>query len=205
MARFVVARLLTSVVLFFAITLFVFIVFFVLPQPQRAARSAAAATPSDTTSTTRCRLHGTLPQQYAQFIWGLVRHGSLGRSYLNRREVTAMIFDAAPVTLSLLLGGARLLAADGVSDRDPLGAAAPLALRQRRDGVRPDRGVGPSRLARPRARLAARVPAAHLPVLRLLRVLQPADRSAAGRPSGRITCSCRGSSSRCCTRRSTRG
>ena len=33
------------------------------------------------------RLHGTLPQQYTQFTWGLVRHGSVGRSYFNRRTV----------------------------------------------------------------------------------------------------------------------
>jgi peptide/nickel transport system permease protein len=34
-----------------------------------------------------------------------VRHGSLGQSYSNRREVKDMIFNAAPVTLSLLAGG----------------------------------------------------------------------------------------------------
>jgi peptide/nickel transport system permease protein len=104
MARFVVARLFASVVLFFAVTLFVFIVFFVMPQPQvRVQGRGANASEFDIRNS--IRLHGTLPEQYGQFTWGLVRHGSLGRSYYNRREVTTMIIQAAPVTLSLLLGG----------------------------------------------------------------------------------------------------
>jgi peptide/nickel transport system permease protein len=104
MARFVVARLLTSVLLFLAVTLFVFIVFFVMPQPTIRA-PGRGGNASDYDIRNSIRLHGPLPAQYGQFTWGLVRHGSLGRSYYNRREVTEMIFEAAPVTLSLLLGG----------------------------------------------------------------------------------------------------
>jgi peptide/nickel transport system permease protein len=104
MARFVVARLFASVVLFFAVTLFVFIVFFILPQPQvRVLGRGGNASDYDIHNS--LRLHGTLPDQYVQFMWGLVRHGSLGRSYQNRQEVTKLIIQAAPVTLSLLLGG----------------------------------------------------------------------------------------------------
>jgi peptide/nickel transport system permease protein len=104
MARFVVARLLTSVVLFLAVTLFVFIIFFILPKPQ-VRTLGRGGNASDADIRNSLRLHGTLPQQYAQFTWGLVRHGSLGRSYFNRREVSTMIISAAPVTMSLLLGG----------------------------------------------------------------------------------------------------
>ena len=46
-----------------------------------------------------------MSQQYAQFTWNFVRHGSLGRSYNNRREVRDLICSAAPVTLSLVFGG----------------------------------------------------------------------------------------------------
>src|SRR5512132_567499 len=104
MARFVIARLLASIFLYFAITLFVFVVFFVMPQPTiRAPGRGGNASEYDIHNA--LRLHGTLPDQYAQFTWGLVRHGSLGQSYSNRREVKDMIFNAAPVTLSLLAGG----------------------------------------------------------------------------------------------------
>src|ERR1041385_8454632 len=104
MARFVLARLATSVVLFFAVTLFFFIVFFVMPQPTIRA-PGRGGNASDFDIHNSLRLHGTLPEQYVQFTWGLVRHGSLGHSYQNRREVKDLIFNAAPVTLSLLIGG----------------------------------------------------------------------------------------------------
>jgi peptide/nickel transport system permease protein len=104
MARFVVARLLASVLLFFVVTLFVFVVFFVMPQPTIRA-PGRGGNASDYDIHNALRLHGTLPAQYIQFTWGIVRHGSLGRSYANRRQVTTLIFNAAPVTLSLLLGG----------------------------------------------------------------------------------------------------
>jgi peptide/nickel transport system permease protein len=104
MGRFVVARLLTSVVLFFVVTLFVFVVFFVIPQPQirRPGRGGAA---EEFDIRNSLGVHGPLAAQYGQFVWHLVRHGSLGRSYNNRREVKKLIFNAAPVTLSLLVGG----------------------------------------------------------------------------------------------------
>ena len=104
MARFIVARLFSAILLFFAVTLFVFIVFFVMPQPQ-IRQLGRGGNASEYDIHNALRLHGTLPDQYAQFTWGLVRHGSLGQSYSNRREVKDMIFNAAPVTLSLLAGG----------------------------------------------------------------------------------------------------
>ena len=62
MARFIVARLLSSFVLFFAVTLFVFIVFFVMPQPtiRQLGRGGNA---SDYDIHNALRLHGTLPDQ----------------------------------------------------------------------------------------------------------------------------------------------
>src|SRR5262245_41738197 len=104
MARFVVARLLSLVVLFFAITLFVFIVFFVMPQPQ-IRQLGRGGNASEFDIHNALRLHGTLPEQYWQFTSRLVRHGDLGRSYQNRREVRDLIRNAAPVTMSLVLGG----------------------------------------------------------------------------------------------------
>jgi peptide/nickel transport system permease protein len=107
MARFIVARILSSILLFFAVTLFVFIVFFVMPQPQ-IRQLGRGGNASDYDIHNALRLQGTLPDQYVHFTWGLVRHGDLGRSYANRREVKDLILNAAPVTLSLLVGGAVL-------------------------------------------------------------------------------------------------
>ncbi len=98
MARYVVTRLASAVVALFVITVFVFVSFNVLPkQSQRQ------------TFTTSYRIHGSLPHQYGVFVWNLVRHGDLGRSYADREPVTDRIGRAAPVTISLALGGVAVL------------------------------------------------------------------------------------------------
>ena len=104
MARFAIARLLTSVVLFFAVTLFVFVVFFVMPQP-RVKGPGRGENAEELSIRDSIHLHGTMWEQYGQFVYGFVRHGYLGRSYFNRQTVSSILLTAAPVTLSLLLGG----------------------------------------------------------------------------------------------------
>jgi peptide/nickel transport system permease protein len=47
-------------------------------------------------------------KQYVEFVWNMVRHGSLGTSYQEQLPVRPMITAAAPVTASLVLGGAVL-------------------------------------------------------------------------------------------------
>jgi peptide/nickel transport system permease protein len=46
--------------------------------------------------------------QYLQFVDRLVVHQSLGRSFTNRQDVTTQVLHAAPVTASLVFGGAVL-------------------------------------------------------------------------------------------------
>ena len=45
-------------------------------------------------------------QQYGRFVWRLVAHQDLGHSWYNRESVNHIIADAAPVTASLVIGGA---------------------------------------------------------------------------------------------------
>jgi peptide/nickel transport system permease protein len=96
MGRFVLGRLAASVLLFFAVTLFVFVAFFAMPRDDgRFARRTPA----------QYRLHGALVGEYVHYVWRLVGHGDLGYSYGTRERVTTRLFRAAPVTLSLLAGG----------------------------------------------------------------------------------------------------
>ena len=95
MARYLLARLATSLALLVAITLFVFVAFYVTP----------ANRPPPGLTNNPYRMHGSLPHQYGLFLWNIVRHGDLGRSYADREPVTARIGRAAPVTLSLVTGG----------------------------------------------------------------------------------------------------
>jgi peptide/nickel transport system permease protein len=94
MARYVVVRVVSGVALFFAITLFVFIAFYTLPQNT-----------NEHETTNAYRLHGSVPGEYAHYVWRFVRHGDLGYSYSTREAVTTRLFRAAPITLSLVLGG----------------------------------------------------------------------------------------------------
>jgi peptide/nickel transport system permease protein len=104
MTRFVIVRLLSSVVLFFAITLFVFVAFFVLPASTGAPRRPGAVSGNIVVRDTYWS-HGSFPHQYSLFVWNFVRHGDLGSSYVNREAVTDRLRRAVPVTLSLVLGG----------------------------------------------------------------------------------------------------
>ncbi|HZQ81576.1 MAG TPA: ABC transporter permease [Gaiellaceae bacterium] len=95
MGGYVLTRLASSVVAFVAVTLFVFVAFYALPQNLATRRYVPK----------EYRLHGSVASGYARFVWQIVRHGDLGRSYGNREAVTTRLFRAAPVTLSLVAGG----------------------------------------------------------------------------------------------------
>lgn len=95
MARFVLGRGVSALFTCLAVTLLVFVAFFRLPQ-DTARRDP---TPEE------YRIHGSLPGAYAHYLWRIVRHGDFGYSYLTREAVTTRLLQAAPVTLSLVVGG----------------------------------------------------------------------------------------------------
>jgi peptide/nickel transport system permease protein len=97
MARYLVGRLGSCVLVFFAITLCVFVAFSLLPRDDRERRGVRTG---DT-----YRIHGSVAAQYGRYVWNLVRHGDLGSSYANRKPVSESLLGAVPVTLSLVLGG----------------------------------------------------------------------------------------------------
>lgn len=96
MGRYVLARLFSCVLTFFAITLLVFIAFYALPrQSQSAVRLR-----SD-----NGHIHGSVADGYVEYVWAMLRHGSLGHSYADRQDVRTKLVRAAPVTISLIVGG----------------------------------------------------------------------------------------------------
>jgi peptide/nickel transport system permease protein len=94
MTRYVLGRLASCVLVFFAITLFVFVAFFAIPSTNRERETTDAY-----------RIHGSVSAGYAHYVWRMVAHGDLGYSYVSREAVTSRLFSAAPVTLSLVAGG----------------------------------------------------------------------------------------------------
>jgi peptide/nickel transport system permease protein len=105
--RYLIRRLLWAVMLFFSVTIVAYILFFIIPaDPARqfAGKGATAATVEQA----RHYLHLDEPiyQQYGRFVWRLVYHQDLGHSWYNRESVNQIVADAAPVTASLVIGGA---------------------------------------------------------------------------------------------------
>ena len=126
MTRYLIRRLLWAVLLFFAVTVVSYILFFVIPADPARQFAGKGATP-DTIAKAKHYLHLDEPiyQQYGRFVWRLVYHHDLGHSYYNRESVNHIIADAAPVTASLVIGGALfwMLIAIPISIQKKIGRA----------------------------------------------------------------------------------
>jgi peptide/nickel transport system permease protein len=109
MFRYIVRRLLWACVLFVAVTMVTYVIFFIIPNDPAVLAAGKSATPADVA---RARhflgLDHSPPVQYLLFLKRLVVEQSLGTSYVNRRSVNEMVGEAAPVTASLVFGGVIL-------------------------------------------------------------------------------------------------
>lgn len=109
MLRFVVARLLWALFLFVVATLVTYLIFFVIPgDPALIAAGSGASARPQFLAHVRHELHLDLPvyQQYWLFVWNMIRHGSLGHSFRNGASVRWVVGQDAPVTASVVFGGA---------------------------------------------------------------------------------------------------
>jgi peptide/nickel transport system permease protein len=104
---FIVRRLLWALVLFLAVTVVTYVIFFVTPADPARLAAGQGASPADVQRVAE-RLHLDEPvwQQYGRFLWQLVGEQSLGESFVNRQDVNDIVLRAAPVTASLVFGGA---------------------------------------------------------------------------------------------------
>src|SRR5438093_5870016 len=86
------------------ITLFSFIIFFIIPTDTRSTLSGRGST--DPTLQGQFNLRDKpVTTQYVSFLDHLVRHGDLGRSIRSGIPVRQAITRAVPVTASLVIGG----------------------------------------------------------------------------------------------------
>ena len=109
MFRYLVRRMLWAVVLFVAVTMVSFVIFFIVPvEPARLIAGPQA--PPDAVERAKKAYHLDDPvwKQYLRFMKTLVVDGSLGKSLATRQEVNDVVRNAAPVTISLVIGGAIL-------------------------------------------------------------------------------------------------
>ena len=104
MLSYVIRRVIQSVLILLGVTVITFALLYLLPaDPARqiAGRSATA----ETVANIRAQLGLNLPfyEQYGRFLWGLL-HGDLGRSYLQKTEVSTLIAARLPASLLLMVG-----------------------------------------------------------------------------------------------------
>ncbi len=107
MGQFLIRRTLWAIFLFIAATIVTFVIFFVIPADP-AALSAGKAATSEDVDRVRAALGLDDPVyiQYLNWLKQLVVEQSLGQSFANSQEVNDVIARAAPVTASLVFGGA---------------------------------------------------------------------------------------------------
>jgi peptide/nickel transport system permease protein len=93
-------------VLFIAVTMVTYVIFFIIPA--NPARLACGQRATQDCIDRAAKFLGTdrpIYVQYGKFLKRLVIDRSLGRSFTNRQSVNHVIAEAAPVTASLLFGG----------------------------------------------------------------------------------------------------
>jgi len=109
MMTYLVRRLLWACVLFVAVTMVTYVIFFIIPTDPASMAAGRSASAADIARAEKyLGLDRPVPVQYALFLKRLVVEQSLGRSFANRRDVNEMIKEAAPVTASLVFGGVIL-------------------------------------------------------------------------------------------------
>jgi peptide/nickel transport system permease protein len=105
--RYLIRRVLWAVMLFFAVTIVSYILFFIIPaDPARQFAGKGATQATVDQARHYLGLDKPIYHQYYVFVKRLVVHQDLGHSWYNREGVNRIIKDAAPVTASLVFGGA---------------------------------------------------------------------------------------------------
>jgi len=115
--RYLVRRVLWAALLFLVITFVTFVIFYVGPNnPARAVCGGDQAKRECLVrATAKLGLDKPMPVQYYKFIKQLVVHQDLGESFATSQSVNQRIKEAAPVTASLVFGGAVLWMMIGLS------------------------------------------------------------------------------------------
>ncbi len=119
MGRYLIRRLLWAVVLFFAVTVVSYVLFYLIPANPAKAACGQACTQAEVARV--AHFLGTdrpIYVQYGKFVGRLMpvsfiggphfKTPSLGNSFYNRQPVNTLVLQAAPVTVSLVFGGVIL-------------------------------------------------------------------------------------------------
>jgi peptide/nickel transport system permease protein len=115
MWRYVVRRLLSGLVMLFAVTLMTFAVFRLIPFTPACIIVPCGPGTTTTDAQIKAAEHELgadrpVPVQFAKFVWGIFGHGTFGRSWTGG-SIDRSLRAALPQTISVLLGGIVVLLA----------------------------------------------------------------------------------------------
>jgi peptide/nickel transport system permease protein len=102
MGRFIIIRLLQSVVALVGISVFIFVLVRAAGDPTILMRSSQTSEEDAQNIRVQLGLDKSQPEQYWIFVTSLI-HGDLGDSLIKRKPVTEMIMAALPNSMSLVL------------------------------------------------------------------------------------------------------
>ncbi|MBA2568891.1 MAG: hypothetical protein H0V11_06045 [Actinobacteria bacterium] len=92
-----------------AVTIVTFVIFFIVPaEPARLCAGHRADRNRSSAAGSFLGLDQPLYAQYGRYMKRLVVERSLGKSFATRQDVNQIVVRAAPVTASLVFGGALL-------------------------------------------------------------------------------------------------
>lgn len=132
MIRYLIRRLLWAVVLFIAVTFVTYVIFFLVPANPARLAAGQTATPERIAEVEKfLGLDRPVHIQYLKFLERIVTDGSLGQSFVTRQSVNDKIYDAAPVTASVVFGAMILVLSIAI----PLGIFSALRPRSLLDRV----------------------------------------------------------------------
>ena len=132
MIRYLIRRLIWALVLFIAVTFVTYVIFFLVPANPARIAAGQSATPERIREVEKfLGLDQPMYVQYFKFLKRLVTEGSLGFSFTTRQSVNEQVFEAAPVTASVVFGAMILVLAIAI----PLGIFSALRPRSLLDRV----------------------------------------------------------------------
>jgi peptide/nickel transport system permease protein len=111
---YIARRLLSGLLLLLALTLVTYVVFYTIPVHPGClvvqCGGQGTATPEQLAAADHA-IGADRPVivQYGHFVWGIVRHASLGHTFRGDVPVTTLLKGSLPATISLVVGGAALL------------------------------------------------------------------------------------------------
>jgi peptide/nickel transport system permease protein len=114
--RFLVRRVVQAILVLWAASVAVFLLFFLGPGPNQVARTFAGRLgTAQRIAQIKHELHLDQPLylQYSHWAWNLLQ-GNLGYDYYKGQSVVSVIAQAAPATISLVLGAAVIWIGYGV-------------------------------------------------------------------------------------------